>query len=378
MPDNQTSTTWMQEIVPLIVSGGDPASVETLPNWDRVPWLEHYRNSSRNLQEKPSPRMFTTHVQYNMMPPSFFEVKPRDLKDSVARIAQFLQKSLDAEVIEKIADRCLFKNMKKNNMSNYKSVPREQMDQTKFDFLRKGTTWMQEIVPLIVSGGDPASVETLPNWDRVPWLEHYRNSSRNLQEKPSPRMFTTHVQYNMMPPSFFEVKPRVINVMRNPKDAFASLFYYSEMASHWVNPGSQNEFLHKFLDGKVVYGSWFDHVKSWLNAEDKEHIMYISYEEMIMDLKDSVARIAQFLQKSLDTEVIEKIADRCFFKNMKKNNMSNYKTVPREQMDQTKFDFLRKGIVGDWKNQLTVAEAEYFDAVYKDKMKDVQYKFAWE
>ncbi|XP_078019664.1 sulfotransferase 2B1-like isoform X1 [Epinephelus lanceolatus] len=243
---------------------------------------------------------------------------------------------------------------------------------------KSGTTWMQEIVPLIVSGGDPASVETLPNWDRVPWLEHYRNSSLNLQEKPSPRMFTTHVQYNMMPPSFFEVKPKVINVMRNPKDAFTSLFYYSEMASHWVNPGSQSDFLHKFLDGKVVYGSWFDHVKSWLNAEDKEHIMYISYEEMIMDLKDSVARIAQFLQKSLDTEVIEKIADRCLFKNMKKNNMSNYKSVPREQMDQTKFDFLRKGIVGDWKNQLTVAEAEYFDAVYKDKMKDVQYKFAWE
>ncbi|XP_078019662.1 sulfotransferase 2B1-like [Epinephelus lanceolatus] len=243
---------------------------------------------------------------------------------------------------------------------------------------KSGTTWMQEIVPLIVSGGDPASVETLPNYDRVPWLEHYRNSSLNLQEKPSPRMFTTHVQYNMMPPSFFEVKPKVINVMRNPKDAFTSLFYYSEMASHWVNPGSQSDFLHKFLDGKVVYGSWFDHVKSWLNAEDKEHIMYISYEEMIMDLKDSVARIAQFLQKSLDTEVIEKIADRCLFKNMKKNNMSNYKSVPREQMDQTKFDFLRKGIVGDWKNQLTVAEAEYFDAVYKDKMKDVQYKFAWE
>ncbi|XP_078019559.1 sulfotransferase 2B1-like isoform X2 [Epinephelus lanceolatus] len=234
---------------------------------------------------------------------------------------------------------------------------------------------MQEIVPLIVSGGDPASVETLPNYDRALWLEENRIGILNVQERPSPRMFTTHVQY-MMAPSFFEVKPRVIIVMRNPKDVFTSYFYYSEMASNLVSPGSQ--FLHKFLDGKVAYGSWFDHVKSWLNAEDKEHIMYISYEEMIKDLKDSVARIAQFLQKSLDAEVIEKIADRCLFKNMKKNNMSNYKSVPREQMDQTKSEFLRKGIAGDWKNQLTVAEAEYFDAVYKDKMKDVQYKFEWE
>ena len=31
-----------------------------------------------------------------------------------------------------------------------------------------------------------------------------------------------------------------------------------------------------------MFGSWFDHVKGWLNAEDKHHIMYISYEELIM------------------------------------------------------------------------------------------------
>lgn len=62
----------------------------------------------------------------------------QDLKDSVSRIAQFLEKSLDAEVIEKIADRCLFKNMKQNKMSNYSTVPREFLDQTKSEFLRKG------------------------------------------------------------------------------------------------------------------------------------------------------------------------------------------------------------------------------------------------
>ncbi|XP_074476768.1 sulfotransferase 2B1-like [Sebastes fasciatus] len=243
---------------------------------------------------------------------------------------------------------------------------------------KSGTTWMQEIVPLIVSGGDPASVETLHNWDRVPWLEQTRACILNLEERPSPRLLTTHFQYNMMPPSFFEVKPKVIYVMRNPKDVFMSSFHYRRMVTYLVNPGPQGEFLHKFLDGKVMFGSWFDHVKSWLNTEDKERIMHISYEEMIMDLKDSVARIAQFLQKSLDTEVIEKIADRCLFKNMKQNNMSNYSAVPLEFMDQTKSEFLRKGIAGDWKNQLTVTEAEYFDAVYKDEMKDVDYKFVWD
>ncbi|XP_037613109.1 sulfotransferase 2B1-like [Sebastes umbrosus] len=243
---------------------------------------------------------------------------------------------------------------------------------------KSGTTWTQEIVPLIVSGGDPASVETLPNWKRAPWLEKTLNVT--LEERPSPRLSTTHMWYNMMPPSFFEVKPKVINVVRNPRDVLTSSFHYYGMAAHLINPGSKSEFLHKFLDGKdFLFGTWFDHVKSWLNAEDKEHVMHISYEEMLMDLKGSVARIAQFLQKPLDAEVIEKIADQCLFKNMKKNNMSNYSTMPESVvMDQTKSEFLRKGLSGDWKNYLTVAEAEYFDAVYKDKMKDVEYKFVWD
>ncbi|CAJ1080424.1 sulfotransferase 2B1-like [Xyrichtys novacula] len=243
---------------------------------------------------------------------------------------------------------------------------------------KSGTTWMQEIVPLIMSGGDPASVETLPNWDRVPWLEENRAYTLNLDQRPSPRTFSTHYKYDMLPRSFFETKPKVIYVMRNPKDVFTSAFHYFGTTSFLVKPGPQSEFLHKFLDGQVMFGSWFDHVKSWLNAEEKDRIMYISYEELFMDLKDSVARIAKFLEKPLEAEAVEKIADRCLFKNMKQNNMSNYSLVPAEYMDQTKSEFLRKGIAGDWKNQLTEAEAERFDAVYKEKMKDVTYKFVWD
>ncbi|TMS21876.1 Sulfotransferase family cytosolic 2B member 1 [Larimichthys crocea] len=151
---------------------------------------------------------------------------------------------------------------------------------------KSGTTWMQEIVPLIMSGGDPASVETLPNWRRVPWMEVDNTCKLNLEQRPSPRILSTHFQYAMMPPSFSEIKPKVIYVMRNPKDVFTSSFHFYGMTSFLVKPGPQSEFLHKFLDGK--------------------------------------------------------------------------------------------GIAGDWKDQLTVAEAEYFEAVYKDKMKDVKYKFAWD
>ncbi|XP_066521244.1 sulfotransferase 2B1-like isoform X2 [Hoplias malabaricus] len=241
-----------------------------------------------------------------------------------------------------------------------------------------GTTWMQEITPLVLSEGDLSSVQSLPNWDRVPWLEEHRAILLNLEQRPSPRVFATHYHRYMMNESYFKVKPKVFYIMRNPKDVFTSSFHYFGMASYMVNPGTPDEFLEKFLNGKTMFGSWFDHVKGWLKAKDEDHILYIAYEEMIQDLKGSVSRIAQFLGKSLSEEVVEKIANSCVFQNMKQNKMSNYSLVPEEFMDQKKSAFLRKGIAGDWKNFFTEAQTERFNAFYEDKMKDVEFKFCWD
>ncbi|XP_065109599.1 sulfotransferase 2B1-like isoform X2 [Paramisgurnus dabryanus] len=241
---------------------------------------------------------------------------------------------------------------------------------------KSGTTWTQEIVPLIMSEGDFTPVLTVPNWDRVPWLEERGALALNLEQRPSPRIFATHLHHRMMNESFFKIKPRVIYVLRNPKDVFTSAFHYYGIATFMVKPGTQDEFMEKFLDGKVMFGSWFDHVKGWLNAE--EPILHLFYEEMIADLKGSVEKIAKFLGKSLSQEVIEKIADHCVFKNMKQNKMSNFSMVPEEIMDQKKSAFLRKGVAGDWKNHFTEAREQRFNAVYKDKMKDVKFKFMWD
>ncbi|KAM9816991.1 sulfotransferase 2B1-like [Neosynchiropus ocellatus] len=238
---------------------------------------------------------------------------------------------------------------------------------------KSGTTWMQEIVPLILNGGDASSVETIQNWLRVPWLESLPTLNLNLDKRPSPRILATHLQHHMMSPSFFEVRPKVIYVSRNVKDVFTSSFHFCTMANFLVTPSSKSDFLHKFIDGKVAFGSWFDHVKSWYGCDARERTFYITYEEMKLDLKDAVTRLAGFLEKPLDAEVIETIADKCLFKNMKQNKMSNYSQVSPKFFDRTKSEFLRKGEVGDWKNLLTTEEAEYIDAACKEKMKEVGY-----
>lgn len=67
---------------------------------------------------------------------------------------------------------------------------------------------MQEILPLLLNGGDFTPVLTIPNWDRVPWLEETR--ATEIAEKLSaPRAFVSHMPYHLMPSSFFSSKAKV-------------------------------------------------------------------------------------------------------------------------------------------------------------------------
>ena len=56
-----------------------------------------------------------------------------------------------------------------------------------------------------------------------------------------------------------------------------------------------------------------------------------------------MTRLAQFMDISLDSEIIRKITEQCVFKNMKNNKMSNYSLVPDTILDQNVSKFLRKG-----------------------------------
>ncbi|XP_030638017.1 sulfotransferase 2B1-like [Chanos chanos] len=242
---------------------------------------------------------------------------------------------------------------------------------------KSGTTWMQEILPLILNGGDLTPVQTIPNWDRVPWLEETR-AALVMDKIPAPRTMVSHMPYHLMPASFFSSKAKVIYVTRNPKDVVVSSFYFHQMASFLDDPGSFDEFVDKFLAGQVLFGKWTDHVKSWRNTDMKERILHITYEEMVQDLQGAVQCISQFLGRELSAETLEHVANHCCFKNMKKNSMSNYSLVPQDIMDSKKSPFLRKGTAGDWKNHFSpVLEAKFTSAIRED-MKGTNIELYWD
>ncbi|XP_052002266.1 sulfotransferase 2B1-like [Xyrauchen texanus] len=242
---------------------------------------------------------------------------------------------------------------------------------------KSGTTWMQEILPPLLNGGDLNAVQTIPNWDRVPWLEETR-APLVLDKIPSPRAIVSHMPYHLMPQTFFNSKAKVIYVTRNPKDVLVSSFHFHKMASFLDDPGTFEEFTDRFLAGNVIFGKWTDHVKCWRNLDLGDRILYITYEEMLQDLRGVLEQILTFLGRQLSGDALDRVVDHCTFKNMKTNTMSNYSLVPEGIMDCNKSSFLRKGVAGDWKNYFSPELDIKFTAAIQEEMKGSNIKFPWD
>ena len=66
--------------------------------------------------------------------------------------------------------------------------------------------------------------------------------------------------------------------------------------------------------------------------------------------------ISQFLNKPLSDELLNRISEQCTFNGMMKN-LKSYLLCGTEAGAK----FLRKGLVGDWKNYFTPEQSERFD-----------------
>ncbi|KAG8140371.1 hypothetical protein E2320_003059 [Naja naja] len=113
----------------------------------------------------------------------------------------------------------------------------------------------------------------------------------------------------------------------------------------------------------VICGSWFDHVCGWWEAKKRHPILYLFYEDMKEDPIREMRKIAQFLGLEVQEPVLNQILEHTQFETMKGNKMANYGNVSPCLMDHTVSPFLRKGIVGDWKEHFTVSQSEHLDGI---------------
>ncbi|XP_074538057.1 cytosolic sulfotransferase 1-like [Halichoeres trimaculatus] len=239
---------------------------------------------------------------------------------------------------------------------------------------KSGNTWLSYIMDLLYNEETRGREKSLKIFQRVHMLEstfHLLEPGTEMLNKLliSPRLIKTHLPVHFLPKSFWDQNCRIIYVARNAKDIVVSYFNFERMTILHPEPGDWSSYLHRFMEGKLLFGSWYDHVSGWWRRKQTyPHLHFMFYEDLIEDTKGELDKLCSFLGLSPSDEDKEEILHKVHFDEMKKNEVVNHATV--DTMDFKISPFMRKGKVGDWKNHFTVAQNEEFDKVYKEKMKN--------
>ncbi|XP_003225295.1 sulfotransferase 1C2 [Anolis carolinensis] len=242
-------------------------------------------------------------------------------------------------------------------------------------FPKSGTSWIQEIVDIILHGGDLQKCDQLPIYERSPFIELFLpkpvvSGVDEAEAMPSPRVLKTHLPAPLLPPSFWKQNCKMIYLARNVKDNAVSTFNFHRMNKLLPNPGDWNNFLEDFIAGRCWYGSWFDHVCGWWEAKNHHPILYLFYEDMKENPAQEIRKVAEFLRFELSELVLSQIVQHTAFKSMKANEMTNFTTLPSSILDHSVSSYMRKGTVGDWKKHFTVAQSEWLDTICAQKLKN--------
>ncbi|XP_060074359.1 sulfotransferase 1B1-like [Ylistrum balloti] len=229
---------------------------------------------------------------------------------------------------------------------------------------KSGTHWLWEIVSMLVK----KKAERISTVKETAMMEIM--SKKTHDNIPSPRVLNSHVYFEYLPKDFAKRKCKIVYAMRNPKDVAVSFFNHHSKILEYEFSGTWEHYVDRYLKGDVDYGTWFDYTLKWekFMADNPDYpIIATTFEDMKEDALREVTRIAKFLEVDCDQAFLQEVTDLCHFDRMKKEK------VNMEEIDSWKDGqpgMYRKGDVGDWKNWFTVAQNEFFDRVYQEKMKD--------
>ncbi|KAL1474200.1 hypothetical protein MTO96_038163 [Rhipicephalus appendiculatus] len=174
---------------------------------------------------------------------------------------------------------------------------------------------------------------------------------------------------------------KYIYITRNPYDCVVSYYHFLKgITPKTITDISFERFLSLFLAGKLAYGDYFDHLLPWYNLRDEANVLFVTYEQLKADTTGQILRIADFIGSDHgamlrdDGEILSKVLDSCSVQSMRKihndnpeervmklSSLSRSTPASRDedrkatplQSRQDGAGFVRKAVVGDWKNYFT-------------------------
>lgn len=163
---------------------------------------------------------------------------------------------------------------------------------------KSGTTWLQQIVQSLRSGGDMG----FDDISRIsPWIEVADALGVDLDADQGwkPRTFKSHYSAIAVPKG-----ARYLVSFREPRSVMVSYYRFYE---GWLfEPGTVtiDEYVGGHQDRERGKDYW-THIESWWGQRDADDVLLLSYELMKEDHRPAVAAIAGFLEIDADEDLID-------------------------------------------------------------------------
>jgi len=234
-------------------------------------------------------------------------------------------------------------------------------------FPKSGNTWTRFLLANLRFPDEPA---TWTNIDRmVP--DPSTTAKRDFDRMPQPRIIKSHECFD---PRY----PRVIYVVRDPRDVVVSQYHYHRKIRKIGDDSPIETFVARFLAGETCpHGSWGQNVVTWLaTMEGSPRFLMLRYEDMVADTARELARAVDFLSLSAGPDQIALAVERSSAARMRKLEEAQTEKSGLTKGSRKDLSFVRSASSGGWRSELPAATVAKIEAAWGPLMRHLRYELS--
>jgi aryl sulfotransferase len=232
---------------------------------------------------------------------------------------------------------------------------------------KSGTTWMQGILALLISGDPMANAQ---HWTESAWIDmmvqDLAEAMARLDAQTHRRQIKTHTPFDGIP--VWE-DLRYITVYRHPIDIhFSFVKHAANMRLDVLKPlfpDDPSERFRIFLEGEHLMGAslWsiVNHYRCTLAREPHENLLRLHYADMLRDLDGAMARVARHIGISHPPDVMAALVAAATFDSMK-SNADRFAPSAGRDFWRSDAAFFDSATSSKWEGKLSDADLAAYDA----------------
>jgi hypothetical protein len=234
---------------------------------------------------------------------------------------------------------------------------------------KSGNTWTRFLIGNLIHPQSPADFSNINLI--IPDPEGL--SKRKLARMPRPRYIKSHQYFD---PRY----PKVIYVVRDPRDVALSQYHFHRKRKLLQDGASVEHFVSRFVAGKTSpYASWGENVASWMATRSGcPGFLLLRYEDMIENITRELAKVADFLGLKASEELLIHAVARSSAHEMKKLEQKQALLWSSTKETRQDVPFVRAATPGGWKSELPETSVREIENAWAGLMRSLGYQLRFE